>query len=82
MAVSFYSEGTTPRQRDTMHRIEQKILGALLDGTGGGTGLSGAGSPEGSVTANVGTTYYRTSDGSFWVKDSGTGNTGWVALIV
>ena len=44
--------------------------------------FSGAGSPEGVVTAPVGSTYHRTDGGaltSFYVKESGTGNTGWVA---
>lgn len=43
---------------------------------------SGAGSPEGVVTANPGSHYMRTDGGagtSFYVKESGTGNTGWVA---
>jgi hypothetical protein len=44
--------------------------------------LSGSGSPEGVVTAVVSSTYQRT-DGSastsLYVKESGTGNTGWVA---
>jgi hypothetical protein len=42
----------------------------------------GSGTPEASVTANVGSTYRRTDGGagaSFYVKESGTGNTGWVA---
>lgn len=42
----------------------------------------GAASPEGAVTANQGSTYMRTAGGaatSFYVKESGTGNTGWVA---
>jgi len=42
----------------------------------------GTGSPEGSVTADVGSFYMRTDGGagtSFYVKESGTGNTGWVA---
>jgi hypothetical protein len=42
----------------------------------------GAGTPEGVVTANVGSTFHRTNGGagsSFYVKESGTGNTGWVA---
>ena len=42
----------------------------------------GSGSPEGSVTAAVGSTYMRSDGGagtSFYVKESGTGNTGWVA---
>ena len=42
----------------------------------------GSGSPEGVVTANIGSVFLRT-DGStnttLYVKESGTGNTGWVA---
>lgn len=44
--------------------------------------LSGSGSPEGSVTATVGKLYLRTNGGAnttLYVKESGTGNTGWVA---
>ncbi|MCB1249304.1 MAG: hypothetical protein KDB36_07845, partial [Acidimicrobiales bacterium] len=45
--------------------------------------LSGSSSPEGAVTAKVGSLYMR-SDGStgttLYVKESGTGNTGWVAV--
>ena len=48
-----------------------------------GTGLHhGTGSPEGSVTAPIGSQYMRSDGGvgtSFYVKESGTGNTGWVA---
>lgn len=42
----------------------------------------GAGTPEGALTAPIGSTYQRTDGGagtSFYVKESGTGNTGWVA---
>jgi len=43
---------------------------------------TGSGSPEAAVTANVGSIYQRT-DGSagtsFYIKESGTGNTGWKA---
>lgn len=42
----------------------------------------GSGSPEGVVTAPIGARYSRTDGGagtSFYVKESGTGNTGWVA---
>ncbi|PYJ70249.1 MAG: hypothetical protein DME75_09605 [Verrucomicrobia bacterium] len=41
----------------------------------------GSGSPEGVVTADKGSVYHRTDGGagtSFYVKESGTGNTGWV----
>lgn len=43
----------------------------------------GSGTPESSVTANIGSLYHRT-DGStgttLYVKESGTGNTGWAAV--
>lgn len=43
---------------------------------------SGSGSPEGSVTARIGSIYQRSDGGAsttLYVKESGTGNTGWVA---
>lgn len=48
----------------------------------GGTILSGSGAPNGSVTAPVGSMWLRTDGGAgstLYVKESGTGNTGWVA---
>lgn len=51
-----------------------------IEMTGGLRWVSGTGSPEGSITAPVGSIYTRT-DGStsttLYVKTSGTGNTGW-----
>lgn len=44
--------------------------------------LSGAGSPESVIAAPVGSTWRRSDGGagtSFYVKESGTGNTGWTA---
>lgn len=43
--------------------------------------LVGSGTPEGAETAVVGSVFHRTDGGagtSFYVKESGTGNTGWV----
>ena len=43
---------------------------------------SGYGTPEAAVVAEIGSIYLRTDGGastSFYVKESGTGNTGWVA---
>jgi hypothetical protein len=42
----------------------------------------GEGTPEGVVTAPVGVAFLRADGGAgttFYVKESGTGNTGWVA---
>ncbi len=44
--------------------------------------LRGLGTPEGAVTAPVGTLFLRTDGGAtttLYVKTSGTGNTGWTA---
>ena len=83
----FLGDGSTPRRGDAIWAIEQKILGALIDGGtggGGGTGgtFSGVGSPEGVVTANPGSVYTDTSTGGFWNKLTGSGNTGWQQLVV
>jgi len=60
---------------------DQYLSGNLT--LGGANIRAGAGSPEGVVTAVVGSIYLRTTDGgagtTFYVKESGTGNTGWVA---
>ncbi len=53
-----------------------------IDGSGNNIRiLQGAGTPEGSITARVGSLYMRNDGGAnttFCVKESGTGNTGWV----
>ena len=43
--------------------------------------LYGAGTPEGAKAANPGSLYLRTDGGAahLYVKETGTGNTGWVA---
>ena len=44
--------------------------------------IAGSGSPEGVLTAGVGSIYQRTDGGagtSIYVKESGSGMTGWVA---
>ncbi len=72
--MAFYFSGT-------------EMLAKSLDAAGTTTRryalpLRGAGSPEGVVTAPVSTTYVRTDGGAsttFYVKESGSGNTGWVA---
>lgn len=50
--------------------------------TAGASVITGTGSPEGSVTAPVGSIFLRQDGGAsttLYVKESGTGNTGWVA---
>jgi hypothetical protein len=56
--------------------------GINFSGNGGVLWRCGAGTPEGAVTAPVGSLFTRTNGGAnttLYVKESGTGNTGWVA---
>lgn len=76
-----YPEGTTALATDSELRSLQKIVELLNNGAGGGGGLSGSGSPEGVETANPGTTYWDATNDVFYVKDTGTGNTGWREII-
>lgn len=82
---NFFSEGSSPRRPDTLWKIEQKILGALNDGAaaagGGGAIAPGGVDPEGVVVGNPGQTYFNTANNTFWVKSTGTGDTGWIQLI-
>ena len=58
--------------------------GVPVSGSGGSsatTPLTGTGSPEGVKTADPGTTYLDTSTNGFWVKATGTGNTGWQPIV-
>jgi len=65
--------------------IESSSTGSSLNSDqdiSGAKQFSGTGSPEGVVTAPVGSNFRRTDGGAstcFYVKESGTGNTGWVA---
>lgn len=41
---------------------------------------NGAGSPEGAITAPVGSLYRDTTNGVAYIKQTGVGNTGWVVM--
>jgi hypothetical protein len=71
---------------DTWQRVSWTADGVLARGLGAAQPdvkfVVGAGTPEGAVTAAPGSLYQRTNGGantSLYVKESGTGNTGWVA---
>lgn len=87
-----WTNGSYTGEVDTgLYRDSQGVL-KVVGGNGSfGAGLGffcdefrrkGAGSPEGVVTAPAGATYHRSDGGagtSIYVKESGSGNTGWVA---
>ena len=64
------------------NRFRDIYLDSVTLGSGGPVWSSGTGTPEGSLTAPVGSLYSRTDGGAdttLYVKESGTGNTGWAA---
>lgn len=66
----------------TNRRWQDGYIARLHPGDATVLWTSGSGSPEGQVTAVVGSMYTRTDGGAnttLYVKESGTGNTGWAA---
>lgn len=64
-------------------RISNGYIKQLRPGSGNLIWTAGAGSPEGVLTAPIGSLYARNDGGagtSLYLKISGTGNTGWVAI--
>lgn len=65
--------------------IESATAANNFDRDAGSTGTThrtGSGTPEGAITATIGSTYRRSDGGAgttFYVKESGAGNTGWAA---
>lgn len=67
---------------ETQRGITADTLLARVGGASGPTWSNGSGTPEGSVTGSPGDLYSDTDGGAgvtLYVKESGTGNTGWVA---
>lgn len=82
--TGFYSEsdGDTPAGRAT-NRFSNVYGVNFRAGDGTATWTSGTGTPEGAVTAVVGSMFTRTDGGAsttLYVKESGSGNTGWRAV--
>lgn len=76
--ILFSTSGSTRLAIDS----SATFLVPITLGVNGPTIRGGANTPEGAITANVGSLYLRTNGGAnttLYVKESGTGNTGWVA---
>lgn len=83
---TFYSvaNGTATVIGDTITLKGGTVLGDTVTLKNGTTYTDGTGSPEGVLTAPIGSTYNRTDGGagaSLYVKERGAGNTGWVRQI-
>lgn len=73
-----FSAGDIVRLR---HSIQRGVAFAyVINGTAAFTPLAGSGSPEGVVAADVGATYWDDSGENLWVKNTGSGTTGWVQV--
>lgn len=86
--AQFYSGGFRPQTNNTLvngnasQRWADTFSTNLRPGAGTVIWTSGTGTPEGAVTAEVGSLFTRTDGGAnttLYVKESGSGNTGWVA---
>jgi len=75
---------TTYNIGSTSLPINDVTIGGKLYWTGSTVfDFSGSGSPEGVITAGIGSVYRRTNGSTgttFYIKESGVGNTGWSAL--
>lgn len=70
----------TPEGVNQLNRMMKTIYDNLSGDTLTVRDFTGYGSPEGVITAGVGSTYRQIDGGAsttFYVKESGTGNTGW-----
>lgn len=73
--TAVYDIGTSSKLVRKLYCKEQDWNGSNLIDT------FGSGTPEGAIAADVGSTFRRSDGGagtSFYVKETGTGNTGWV----
>jgi hypothetical protein len=73
LEITGAADGSTPTSLTTQQQVDAKIAALIR---------SGSGSPEGAVTAPPGTLYTNTLGGvgtTLYVKETGTGNTGWIA---
>lgn len=70
---TFFSDGHTPALRDTQWRIEQKILGALVDGGGGGMEVV-AGAPTAGSNPTGKSFYWDSTNKNLYVWDGADWN--------
>lgn len=85
MLLSAQIKNDPSNSRSTVNGTLRVVTSIVVDTTNNIIIADGSGSPEGVVTGGIGSLYLR-SNGStgttLYVKESGTGNTGWVAVTV
>lgn len=81
-SAHFYNSTDATWDLGLVNKRWRQVYAQQVNLTGGIVWLTGAGSPEALITAPVGSLYSRSDGGAgttLYVKQSGTGNTGWVA---
>jgi hypothetical protein len=84
--ATYWSTGRTSSSLVGFHVINTTawyLAAVIMEELIGPFDAKGSGTPEGVLTAPVGSTYKRVDGGtntSFYIKQSGTGNTGWAAV--
>lgn len=79
LGVAFNPPGVSDAANKRWRHVA--LAGTLFFGSANSRLRTGTGTPEGAVTGNVGDLWVRTNGGAgttLYVKESGTGNTGWV----
>lgn len=86
--IQFNATAADPPADNTMRlgglgsRYSQVTASQFKPGSGAPIWTSGTGSPEGSISAPPGSLYTNEAGGAgstLWIKESGSGNTGWIA---
>lgn len=81
-ALTSVQDGDVPAVASVVNATTILFRNAVSNVVQAPVALTGAGTPEAAVTAAVGTLYLRTDGGAsttLYVKETGAGNTGWVA---
>lgn len=83
--LALWNDASTPAVIGTLDSVGVLRLrnDIVIDSTNNVRIITGTATPEGAVTAGVGSTFHRRNGASgttLYIKESGTGNTGWVAI--
>lgn len=83
--LAFWNDASTPAVIGTLDSVGVLRLrnDIVIDSTNNVRIITGTATPEGAVIAGVGSTFHRRNGSSgttLYIKESGTGNTGWVAI--
>jgi hypothetical protein len=82
LTITRTQESTSARTIIIGDQIANTITAKVLTDIENVSPSAAAGSPEGSVTRSPGALHIDTTTEDIWIKKTGTGNTGWVQIIM